>query len=140
MALLMPRKVKFRKQHRGRRKGVSGRGNLLAFGSFGLKSLENGWLTGRQIEAARRSITRACQRGGQVYIRVFPDHAVSSTPIESGMGGGKGAVSHYVAVVRRGRILFELGGVNPELAREALRLAAHKLPFKTSTIERRHHG
>lgn len=136
----MPRKVKFRKHHRGRRRGGSSRGSKVDFGSLGLKSLGNGWLTGRQIEAARRTITRACQRGGQVYIRVFPDHAVSSTPVESGMGGGKGAVSHYVAVIRRGRILFELGGVNPELGREALRLAAHKLPFKTAIVERRHHG
>lgn len=140
MALLMPRKVRFRKQQRGRRTGLSVRGGTVAFGSFGLKSLEGGWLTARQIEAARRAITRACERGGQVYIRVFPDHAVSATPIESGMGGGKGAVSHYVAVVKRGRILFELGGVADELARRALRLAGHKLPVKTVIVERRHHG
>lgn len=136
MPLLMPKKVKFRKQHRGRRRGLGLRSSTLAFGAHGLKSLDNGWLTSRQIEAARRAITRACQRGGQVYIRVFPDKAVTATPIESGLGGGKGAVSHYVAVVRRGMIIFELGGVDLSLGKQALTLAAHKLPLKTTIIHR----
>ena len=132
----MPRKTKFRKAFRGKRSGISSRGFEVAFGHFGLKSLESGWITARQIESARRAMTRYIKREGQVWIRIFPDKPVSAMPAEVGMGGGKGAVSHYVSVVLPGRILFEMDGVSKTIAHEALRLASHKLPVKTKIVEK----
>lgn len=132
--MLSPRKIKHRKAFRGKRRGLSYRGSSMAFGTFGIKGLEAGWITARQIESARRAMTRYIKRGGQVWIRVFPDLPVSSLPAEVTMGGGKGAPSHFVAVVRPGRILFELAGVTKEVAQEAMRLAQHKLPVKTKFI------
>lgn len=129
--MLLPKKMKYRKHHRGRMGGLSFRGSELDFGDFGLKSLERGWVTAREIEAARRALTRYIRRGGQVWIRIFPDKAVTKQPAETRMGGGKGAVDHFVAVVRPGQMVFELAGVPVETAREALRLAAHKLSVKT---------
>lgn len=118
-------------------KGTAGRGTRLAFGTYGLKSLSSGWVTARQIESARRAITRFIKREGQVWIRIFPDKPVTSTPPEVGMGGGKGPVSHFVAPVTPGRILFEMAGIEEETAKEALRLAAHKLSVKTRLIEKK---
>lgn len=132
--MLIPRKVKFRKQFRGKMKGISSRGHHLIFGSFGLKAMSRRWLTSRQIEAARRAITRHIKRQGQVWIRVFPDKPVTSQPNETGMGGGKGAVDHYVCVITPGRIIFELDGVERDVAHRALALAGYKLPFKTKVI------
>ncbi len=134
--MLAPKRTKFRKQFRGKAKGVSGRGNTLAFGDFGLKSQGLGWVTSRQIEAARRAITHYTKRGGRVWIRIFPDKPITKKAAETRMGGGKGDVFEYVAVVRPGRILFEMGGVSREVAQEALRLANHKLPIKTNFIEK----
>ncbi|MBI2165779.1 MAG: 50S ribosomal protein L16 [Chloroflexi bacterium] len=131
-----PKRVKYRKQHRGRRKGVATSGSGLAFGEYGLKALEAAWLTARQIEAARRSITRQLKRGGQVSVRVFPDKPATAKPLETRQGGGKGNVDHWVAVVKRGRMLFEIGGVGEELATEALKLAAAKLPIATRVVSR----
>ena len=129
--MLMPRKLKHRKAFRGKRKGTAARGTALAFGHFGLKSLCRDWVAARQIEAARRAITREIKRGGTVWIRIFPDKPVTAQPLETGMGGGKGALDHFVAVVRPGHILFEMDGVSEEVARASLRLAAAKLPVKT---------
>ncbi|MSQ41299.1 MAG: 50S ribosomal protein L16 [Dehalococcoidia bacterium] len=134
--MLQPSRVKFRKIHRGRRKGVATTGSDVSFGDYGLKALENAWITARQIEAARRTITRHMKRGGQVWIRVFPDKPATKRPAETRMGGGKGAPDHWVAVVRRGRVMFEVGGVREELAKEALELAAHKLPIPTKIVTR----
>ena len=134
--MLQPSRVKWRKHQRGRRNGRPIAGSRLQFGEIGLKSLESAWLTARNIEAARRAIVHYVARGGQIYIRVFPDKAVSSRPAETRMGGGKGAVDHWVAVVKRGRILFEMAGVSEEVAREALRRAAHKLPVRTVIVSR----
>lgn len=134
--MLQPKRTKFRKVHRGRMKGVATSGNAITFGELGLQALEPAWITARQIEAARRSITHHLKRGGKVWIRIFPDHVVTGKPAETRMGSGKGAPDHWVAVVRPGRTLFEVGGVAPELAREALRLAAHKLPIKTRLLEK----
>jgi len=134
--MLQPKRVKYRKAQRGRRKGLATSGNTVAFGEYGLQALEAAWITARQIEAARRAITHHIRRGGNVWIRVFPDKPVSAKPAETRMGSGKGAPDHWVAVVRRGRILFELGGVREDLAREAMRLAAHKLPIKTRLLTR----
>lgn len=134
--MLQPKRVRFRKSHRGRRQGPSKGGNSLAFGEFGLKALESAWLTARQIEAARRAITHYAQRGGKVWIRIFPDKSVTKKPAETRMGGGKGAPDHWVAVVKPGRILFEVGGLSEEAAKEALRLASHKLPIPTKFIAR----
>jgi len=134
--MLQPKKVKHRKWFKGRSRGVETRGTSLAYGSFGLKAEEARWLTARQIEAARRSITHHIQRGGKVWIRVFPDKPVTKKPPEVTLGGGKGAVDHYVFPVRPGRILFEMDGVSEEVASEALRLAAHKLPVKTRFIKK----
>ena len=134
--MLMPKKTKFRKSFRGKRRGISSRGFKIAFGHYGLKALESGWITARQIESARRAMTRYIKREGQVWIRIFPDKPVSAMPAEVGMGGGKGAVSHYVSVVLPGRILFEMDGVNKKIAYEALRLASHKLPIKTKLMEK----
>lgn len=117
-------------------KGVATSGNVITFGELGLQALEPAWITARQIEAARRSITHHLKRGGKVWIRIFPDHVVTGKPAETRMGSGKGAPDHWVAVVRPGRMLFEVGGVAPELGREALHLAAHKLPIKTRLLEK----
>lgn len=134
--LLQPKRTKFRKQHRGRMRGQATRGNTLAFGEFGLQALEPIWLEARQIEAARIAMNRYIKRGGQVWIRVFPDKPVSAKPAETRMGSGKGAPDHWVAVVKPGRILFELGGVKEDVAKEAMRLAAHKLPIHTKFLVR----
>jgi len=134
--MLQPKRTKFRKQFKGRMKGNAQRGNYIAFGSFGLKTLEEGWITSRQIEAARIAVTRYMKREGKVWIRIFPDKPVTAKPLEVRMGKGKGALSHYVAVVRPGRIMFECDGVPYEIAKEALRLAAQKLPVKTKMVIR----
>lgn len=133
---MMPKRVKYRKAHRGRLKGKASRGNKVAFGEFGLQALEPSWITSRQIEAARRAIVRRVKRTGKLWIRIFPDKPVTARPAETRMGGGKGAVDHWVAVVKPGRILFEIAGVKEELAREAMRLASHKLPIKTQFVSR----
>ena len=135
--MLIPKKLKHRKHHRGHTKGKAMAGNYLAFGTYGLRALSNGWLTSRQIEAARRAMTRYVQRGGKIWIRIFPDKPVTAKGNEIPMGGGKGALSHFVAVVKKGRILFEIDGVTAEQAQEAMRLASHKLPLKTHFEERR---
>jgi len=132
--MLMPKKVKYRKQHRGRRTGIASRGSSLNYGSFGLKALEPGWLTNRQIEAGRIAMTRYVKRGGKIWIRIFPDKPVSKKPQETRMGKGKGAPEFWVAVIRSGRILYEMEGVDELVAREAMRLAAHKLPLKTRFV------
>ena len=134
--MLQPKRVKYRKAQRGRMKGKATAGSTLTFGAFGLKALEPAWITARQIEAARRAIVRHLRRGGQVWIRIFPDKPVTRKPLETRMGSGKGSVDHWVAVVRPGRVMFELSGVRPEVAREALRLAAHKLPIPTKVVSR----
>ena len=133
---LMPKRVKHRKTHRGRMKGISFRGSRLSFGEYGLTALEPSWVTNRQIEAARVAISRHIRRGGKAWIRIFPDKPVTKKPLETRMGKGKGSPEYWVAVVKPGRILFELAGVPQELAREALRLAAHRLPLKTKFIKR----
>ncbi len=134
--MLQPKRTKYRKMHRGRMKGNATRGNTVAFGEYGLKSLEPAWMTSRQIEAARRAITRHLRRGGQVWIRVFPDRPYTHKPAETRQGGGKGPVESWVAVVKPGRVLFEVGGVQGDLAREALARAAQKLPVQTRTVSR----
>jgi large subunit ribosomal protein L16 len=134
--MLMPKRVKYRKQQRGRRTGKAYRGNEVDFGEFGLKALEPAWITNRQIEAARVALTRFIKRGGKVWIRIFPDKPFTKKPAETRMGKGKGNPEYWVAVVKPGRVLFELGGVTPELAREAMNLAAHKLPIKTVFVAR----
>ncbi len=134
--LLAPSRTKHRKQHRGRMRGTAHRGSTVAFGEFGLQALEPIWLEARQIEAARIAMTRFMKRGGKVWIRVFPDKPVSAKPAETRMGSGKGAPDHWVAVVKPGRILFEVGGVREDVAKEAMRLAATKLPIKTKFISR----
>lgn len=136
MALLAPRRVKYRKAFRGRMKGIATRGHEIAFGSFALKSAGLGWLSARQIEAARRAMTRYTQRGGRIWIRIFPDKPITKHPAEATMGSGKGEVEGYVAVVKPGTILFEIGAVSKEVAQEAMRLAAHKLPVKTRFISK----
>jgi len=133
---MMPKRVKFRKSQRGRRLGTSFTGASISFGAFGLKALENAWVTDRQIEAARVALMRHLRRGGKIWIRIFPDKAVTKKPAETRMGKGKGAPSHWVAVVKKGRILFEMDGVPLEIAKESLRLAAHKLPIKTKFVTR----
>lgn len=132
--LLSPSRSKHRKQHRGRMSGAAHRGSDIAFGEFGLQALEPCWLEARQIEAARIALTRYIKRGGKVWIRVFPDKPVSSKPAETRMGSGKGAPDHWVCVVKPGRIIFELSGVKEDLAKEAMRLAANKLPIQTKFI------
>ena len=134
--MLMPKRVKYRKQMRGRMKGVALRGSVVQFGEYGLQALEPVWLTSRQIEAARRSMVRYIKRRGQVYIRIFPDKPVTQKAAETRMGKGKGAVDHWVAVIKPGRVLFEMSGITQEEAIEALRLAAAKLPIKTKIIRR----
>ncbi len=135
--MLQPKKTKFRKQQKGRMKGISQRGNQLAFGSFGIKTLEQAWITQRQIEAARQAVTRHMKREGQIWIRIFPDKPVTKKPAEVRMGKGKGAPEYFVARVTPGRIMFEAEGVPMHVAKEALRLAAQKLPVKTKFIVRR---
>lgn len=134
--MLMPKRVKYRKRHKGRMRGLAHRGNSVSFGDYGLMALEPCWITNRQIEAARRTITGYVKRGGKVWIRIFPDKPVTSKPAETRMGGGKGSVDHWVAVVKPGRIMFELGGVREELATEALRRAAQKMPIKCKIVAR----
>ena len=135
--MLQPKRTKFRKMHKGRVKGMATRGHTIAFGSFGLKCLEGGWVTARQLEAARIAVTRAMKREGQVWIRIFPDKPITRKPAEVRMGKGKGAPEYWVAVVKPGTILFEAGGVNRATAEEALRLAEGKLPIKTKFTVRR---
>ena len=134
--MLQPKKVKHRKWQRGRSRGVETRGTELAFGSYGLKSMDARWITARQIEAARRAVTRHVQRGGKIWIRIFPDKPITKKPPEVTLGGGKGSVDHYVAPIKPGRVLFEMDGVDIEVARAAMRLAAHKLPVKTKFISK----
>jgi len=138
--MLMPKRVKYRKQMRGRLKGKASRGTEVAFGEYGLQALEPAWITARQIEAARRAIVRHVRRRGKYWIRIFPDKPVTAKPAETRMGKGKGSVDHWVAVVKPGRILFELAGVSEEQAREAMRLAANKLPIKCKFVVRREVG
>jgi large subunit ribosomal protein L16 len=135
--MLQPKKTKFRKQQKGKMKGNAGRGNQLAFGSFGIKTLEEAWITGRQIEAARQAVTRYMKREGQIWIKIFPDKPVTKKPAEVRMGKGKGAPEYFVARVTPGRILFEAEGVPLKVAKEALRLAAQKLPVITKFVVRR---
>jgi large subunit ribosomal protein L16 len=134
--MLLPRKTKYRKQQRGRRRGYAKGQTTVQFGDFGIKSLDNGWVTNRQIEAARIAMTRKIKRGGKVWINVFPDKPVSQKPAETRMGSGKGAPEHWVAVIKPGRVMFELSGVPEPLAKEALRLAGQKLPVKTKFVKR----
>lgn len=134
--MLIPSKLKHRKQPRGKMKGKATRGSSLSFGIFGLKTLECGWITARQLEASRRAMTRFIKRGGEIWIRIFPDKPVTAQPAETGMGGGKGSMDHFVAVVRPGNIIFEIAGVNEETARGAMTLAASKLPVKTKFIKK----
>ena len=134
--MLMPKRTKFRKQQRGRRAGLATRGNYIAFGEYGLQALEVGWLTSRQIESARIAMTSYIKRGGKVWIRVFPDKPVTQKPAETRMGSGKGLVEYWVVVVKPGRVLFEMSGVSPELAREAMRRGAMKLPMRSKFILR----
>ena len=131
-----PKRVKYRKVQRGRRRGKAQVGNTIAFGDYGLQALESAWITGEQIEAARRAITRHIRRGGKVWIRVFPDKPVTKKPADTRQGGGKGLPDHWVAVVKSGRIMFEMGGVGEEIASEAIRLASHKLPIKSKFVTR----
>lgn len=133
---MMPKKVKYRKQQRGRRRGKAWRGSTIAFGDYGLKVLEAGWLTDRQIEAARIAVTRFVKRGGKIWVRVFPDKPVTRKPAETRMGKGKGAPESWVAVVKPGRVLYEMEGVTLEVAKEALRLAGHKIGLKTVFVRR----
>jgi large subunit ribosomal protein L16 len=135
--VMMPKRVKYRKAQRGTRKGMSLSGSSLNFGEFGLQALSNGWITARQIESARVALTRHTRRGGKVWIRIFPDKPVSKKPAETRMGKGKGSPESWVAVVKKGRILFEMDGLPKDLAREAMRLAAHKLSIRTKFISRR---
>ena len=132
--MLSPKRVKYRKTHRGRMTGKAYRGNTVAFGEYGIQSLEPCWVTDRQIEAARVAMTRYIKRGGKVWIKIFPDKSATKKPAETRMGSGKGAPDYWVAVVHTGRVLFEVAGVSEEVAREAMRLAAHKLPMKTRFI------
>ena len=134
--MLMPRKVKHRKQHRGRTQGMTKGGSTLSFGEYGIQALEPGWLTARQIEAARIAMTRAIKRGGKVWITVFPDKPVTKKPAETRMGTGKGNVEEYHAVVKQGRILFEMEGVTAEVAKQAMALASHKLPLPVKMVRR----
>ena len=134
--MLMPKRVKYRRVHRGRMKGKATRGNFVAYGEFGLQATEPCWITSNQIEAARIAMTRYTKRGGQVWIKIFPDKPVTAKPAETRMGSGKGSPEYWVAVVKPGRVLFEIAGVPEETAREALRLASHKLPIKTKVVKR----
>jgi large subunit ribosomal protein L16 len=132
--MLQPKRVKYRKMQKGSRKGKAQSGNTVVFGAFGLQALENSWITDRQIEAARRAITRHIRRGGNVWIRIFPDKSITKKPAETRQGGGKGAPDHWVAVVKAGRIMFEMAGVEELVAKEAMRLASNKLPINTKFV------
>lgn len=134
--MLLPKRVKYRRQHRGRMRGIATKGNNVTYGEFGLQAQECGWITSRQIEAARIAMTRHIKRGGQVWIKIFPHKPVTQKPAETRMGSGKGAPEFWVAVVKPGRIMFEIAGVPMELAKEAMRLAQHKLPIKTKFVTR----
>lgn len=134
--MLMPKRVKHRKQHRGRRSGMAKGGTEVVYGEFGLQALDAAWITDRQIEAARVALTRHIKRGGKVWIKIFPDKPVTKKPAETRMGSGKGAPDHWVAVVKPGRVMFELAGVGEPVAKEAMRLAAHKLPIRTRFMKR----
>lgn len=134
--MLQPKRVKYRKSHKGHRRGSAQSANTTIFGDYGLQALESAWVTAEQIEAARRAITRYIRRGGKVWIRVFPDKPVTKKPAETRMGSGKGAPDHWVAVVKPGRIMFEMAGVGEETAKEAIRLASHKLPIATKFVAR----
>ncbi|NLM05614.1 MAG: 50S ribosomal protein L16 [Tissierellia bacterium] len=134
--MLMPKRVKYRRQQRGRMKGLAQKGNTITYGDYGLQALEPCWMTSNQIEAARRAMTRYIKRGGNIWIKVFPDKPVTEKPAETRMGSGKGAPEYWVAVVKPGRILFEMAGVSESVAREAMRLAAMKLPIKTKFVSR----
>ena len=138
--MLMPKRVKYRRVQKGRMRGADYRGNEIAFGDFALQALEPAWITDRQIEAARVAMTRYIKRGGKVWIKIFPDKPISKKPAETRMGSGKGAPEYWVAVVRPGRVLFEIGGIPEDVAREAMRLAAHKLPVKTKFVTREEMG
>lgn len=138
--MLMPKRVKYRKKQRGRKSGLATRGSSVAFGEYGLKALEAHWITSRQIEAARIAMTRYIKRGGKVWIRIFPDKPVTKKPAETRMGKGKGSPEYWVAVVKPGRVMFELAGVPEDIAKEAMRLAAHKLPIKTKFVSRKEGG
>ena len=134
--MLQPKRVKYRKTHKGHRRGNAQAGNTVVFGDFGLQALEAAWITSRQIESARRAITRHIRRGGNIWIRIFPDKPVTKKPAETRMGGGKGVPDHWVTVVKPGRILFEMAGIGQEVAKEAMRLASHKLPIATRFVAR----
>ncbi len=136
MALLQPKRSKYRKTFRGKRGGVATRGETLAFGAFGLKAMEAGWISSRQLESARRAMAHFTQRGGRIWIRAFPDKPITKHPAESRMGSGKGDVEGYVAVVKPGQLIFEMGAVPAEIAQEALRLASHKLPIETKFVNK----
>ena len=138
--MLMPKRVKFRKVQRGRMTGAASRGNKIAYGDFGIQALEPGWITGNQIEAARIAMTRYIKRGGKVWIKIFPDKPITAKPAETRMGSGKGSPEYWVAVVKPGRVMFEIGGVSEELAKEAMRLAANKLPIKCKFITKEEMG
>ncbi|MEC8945766.1 MAG: 50S ribosomal protein L16 [Chloroflexota bacterium] len=134
--MMQPNKVRYRKMHRGRRRGLAQKGSSIAFGEFGIQALEQAWITGRQIEAARRAMTRHVRRGGQIWIRVFPHKSITQKPLETRMGSGKGNVEGWVAVVKPGRIMFEIAGVPEDLSRRAMKLAQDKLPIKTQIVKR----
>ncbi len=134
--MLMPKRVKYRKVQRGRMKGKATRGNVVSYGEFGLQALEPGWITSNQIEAARVAMTRYTKRGGQVWIKIFPDKPVTQKPAETRMGSGKGSPEYWVSVVKPGRVMFEIAGVGEDAAKEALRLASHKLPIKTKIVKK----
>src|SRR3989344_2534391 len=136
MALLQPKRTKHRKTFRGKRGGIATRGNSLSFGIFGIKSMEAGWISARQLEAARRAMAHYTQRGGRIWIRIFPDKPITKHPAESRMGSGKGDVEGYVAVVKPGQLIFEMGAVTKDIAEEALRLASHKLALDTKFVEK----
>lgn len=138
--MLLPKRVKYRKQHRGRMKGMATRGNFVSYGDYGIASTEPCWITANQIEAARIAINRYVKRGGQVWIKIFPDKPVTAKPAETRMGSGKGSPEYWVAVVKPGRVLFEISGVTEEIAKEAMRLAGHKLPCKTKFIAKEQEG
>lgn len=136
MGLLQPKRTKHRKTFKGKRGGIATRGNALSFGTFGLKSMEAGWISARQLESARRAMAHFTQRGGRIWIRIFPDKPITKHPAESRMGSGKGDVEGYVAVVKPGSLIFEMGAISREIAVEALRLASHKLPMETKFVEK----
>ena len=135
--MLQPKRVQYRNKHRGRRKGIASAGSTISFGEYGLKAIDPAWVTARQIEAARRVITRYARRGGKLWIRIFPDKSATARAAETRMGSGKGAVDHWVAVVKPGRVLFEIAGVPEDVARQALKLASAKLPIRTKIVSKR---